>query len=1127
MFCISALIVSAASAAQGEDYDWQSWGAVTDTTVWSIDQHRLTLSSPFIVAGSEAVYVDGDLFTGDRYEINYQRGVVRFIAPVRDGAVIRVSYIRLPVLLNSVYSLRRIEFADPREVIPQRPSSSKQDDQVFNPAGDLVFGGMKSISLSVGTNKGSSIDQSLQATIEGHLTKNIKVRALLSDNNLPIQPEGNTEELEYLDKVYVEFSGPKANATLGDFSYSNGYSTFSSFHRELKGISGQVRGFDSRVSVAGGSSKGVFRSVKFRGTEQVQGPYDLLAEGRTTGDVIIAGTERVYFDGEILQRGRNRDYTIDYDSGMLTFTPRRMVTADTEIGVDFEVTQQRYDRTSMFGNAESNRLPGGFRFETLVAREADDADRPKTLTLNDEDRSILLGAGDNADRAVAGGVSNVGPGNGDYMLVAADTLAGLAEHYAFNDSTGAYLVSFTEVAVGLGDYKLTGITARGTPIYGFVGKANGNFVIGRKLPAPQSHSLVTTRLVRDSGDRLNIDFEYNMSDFDRNTLSPVGDADNIGDAGKLTIKLKNIRTPVGEFDITESLSTIQQNFQSFGNTRPWYFYTDWNLEGVPIMGREILQQLTTTYRPVEKTALDYEFGLIDRDNFKGVKQEGRASLALGRDRNVNARVFSTDVTGIDEVRTRLHGTASASFGLWAFLPSATYATDEYLLASPARPDSGFAYDVVTVSLAKRQAKKFGYQFQVSERNTRQLADTTNGWRDTRIDRTYKMSLAARGTSVIEGSLEYSHRVQDDLIFGDTRKSDLARVRGLIRFNRIGLRSSIDYEVSQDAFRTLEKTVVYVGTGKGDYNQLGEHVGEGRGDYALVFLPDLKTIPTRNVGLTLRTTWQNPSAGSTGGGVLSWVKRNVSLEQQFSVREATTFSEGYKVYLLFPSALQRDDATLHGIVSLRQDWSLLNGHPSVSLSFRYQRDDEEDNRFAPVKENKFFEQQIVTLDRSISKLLSANVEVRHERRRRAGSGLTTGTGSTYDVSGWAVAGGWGLRLSPGSTLDGQIEYSRREDDESLAEERTVSFRPRFVWRLRKSLNLFGRYELVRFLGDEHIGAKPFFFSRTGSSHRWSSTLNIKWTKVISFLTTYQGRSEDTFSGRRIVEHDFKVETRAFF
>ena len=132
-----------------------------------------------------------------------------------------------------------------------------------------------------------------------------------------------------------------------------------------------------------------------------------------------------------------------------------------------------------------------------------------------------------------------------------------------------------------------------------------------------------------------------------------------------------------------------------------------------------------------------------------------------------------------------------------------------------------------------------------------------------------------------------------------------------------------------------------------------------------------------------------------------------------------------------------------------------------------------------------------------------------------------------MAGWAIAGGWGLRLSAGSTVDGQVEYSWRDDGESLANERSLSFRPRFVWRLRKSLNLFGRYELVRFLGDEWVGVRPFFFANSGTSHRWSSTLNVKWTKIISFLMTYQGRSEDTFSGRRIVEHDFKVETRAFF
>jgi hypothetical protein len=1130
--CVAAGVValSAPLRAQTGGYDWKSWGAVTDTLRAPTEGARFTLRYPFISEGSEAVYVDGVLLASSEYEINYHRGLLRLATPAAPGALVRVSYVRLPVLLNSVYSLRGLEFADPREAPAGPAPQVRNAEPAFNPTGDLVFGGMKSISVSVGTHRGSSIDQSLQATVEGHLTSSIKVRALLSDSDLPIQPQGSTEELEYLDKVFVEFTGSKAKATLGDFSYLNGSSTFSSFRRELKGISGEVRALGSQAGVAGGSSKGVFRSVEFRGTEQIQGPYDVLGTGRAAGEVIIAGTERVFFDGEILERGRNRDYTIDYDTGMLTFTPRRIVTADSKIGVDFEVTQQRFDRTSVFGNAVTGKLPGALRFEALVARESDDDGRLKTGILSEEDRQTLAGAGDDVARSIAGGVTLVGAGLGDYELVPADSAAGVPAHFVYNDSTGAYVLSFVEVGVGAGDYKASGISVKGATIYRYAGAGAGNYVTGKRLPMPQSHTLVTTRLRREAQRGLNLDLEYNLSDFDHNTLSPVGDANNVGGAGRFAASVGDIPLPVGKLDLAESISTLDETFRSLGQARPWYFYADWNLEGVPIAGREILQQFVTTYRPATATKLDYDFGLIRRDNFDGSKHEGRASVSLGTDRSVTARVFATEVSGLDQVRTRDHATASTSFGLWKLLPSAGYSNDRYALASTAGADSGFAYDEVTVGLARRKVGRLGYQLQVSERNTRELADATSRWIDTRTDRTYRMSLAAREMSVVEGSLEYSHREQDDHVFGDTQKSDLAHLKGLVRVERIGFRSTVDYEISRNAFRGLEKTVVFVGPGKGDYNQLGEPVGTGRGDYALVFLPSLETVPTRSVGLTLRTTWRSPNAEpqrSGGAGALAWIKANVSLEQQLTVREATTFEDGYKVYLLFPSALQRNGSTVHGIVSLQQDWSLLNSYSKTSLNVRYQRDDEEDNRFAPVMEDRFFGQHIVTLDRSISRLLSANLELKRERRKRAGEGLTAGTGSTYDVTGYGVGAGWGLKLSAGGTLDGQVEYSWRDDRDSRAGERAVSFKPRFMWRLTRSMNVFGRYEVIHVIGGDEVALRPFLFLSPGSSHRWSSTVNLKWTKIISFLTTYQGRSEQTFSGRRIVEHDFKIETRALF
>jgi len=264
-----------------------------------------------------------------------------------------------------------------------------------------------------------------------------------------------------------------------------------------------------------------------------------------------------------------------------------------------------------------------------------------------------------------------------------------------------------------------------------------------------------------------------------------------------------------------------------------------------------------------------------------------------------------------------------------------------------------------------------------------------------------------------------------------------------------------------------------------------------------------------------------------GGLLSWIAANVALNQSLAIKEETTATDAYKLYLLFPSALQRDESTLAGIISLRQEWSLLESYSDWSLSFRFQRDDEEDNRYNGVNEERYFEQEALRVDHSLTRLVSGTLELRREVKKRLGRGLPEGTGSTYDALAWAVAAGWGLRLPGGSTLDGELETLDQKDFESTAEERALTLRLRFVWHASKALNVFGRYEVTRFTLPNDPEVKPLFFSDPGTAHRWSLTPNLRISKVISLLGTYQGRAETTFSGQRIVDHELTVETRAFF
>ncbi|HXV13258.1 MAG TPA: hypothetical protein VEC56_03540, partial [Candidatus Krumholzibacteria bacterium] len=361
---------AAAQPAPGTTvYDLSTWAEAADTLRGVTAGARVTLGAAFLEAGSVRVEINGVETSRDAYQVNYHLGTIRFTDEVPAGATVIVRYRRRPFLIAPVYTLRPADVSptEPAEQAPAREVAVRPREPSTQP--DLVFGGTKSVSFSTGSNRGSTLDQSLEATVEGKLTPTISVRALLSDNNLPIQPEGNTEELEYFDRVFVEIEGPRARAAVGDISLDNRTSTFSPLVRQLRGFSGGAWSSRGRVTAAGAETKGEFRSVTFRGTTGLQGPYALLSPARTTLDVIIAGTERVSIDGLRVERGPNRDYLIDYDAGTITFTPRRLITTDTEIAVDFEATAENYSRSTLLGGAERVTLGGGVAMSVLYARE--------------------------------------------------------------------------------------------------------------------------------------------------------------------------------------------------------------------------------------------------------------------------------------------------------------------------------------------------------------------------------------------------------------------------------------------------------------------------------------------------------------------------------------------------------------------------------------------------------------------------------------------------------------------------------------------------------------------------------------------------------------------------------------
>ena len=349
----------------------------TESLELKTGEQEFTVKYPPILPNSEQlVAANGKILVRNvDYQIDFYPGKITIVTPdaMTDPYKLKITYRTLPFAIKEVY--KRDLYGEQNLDSSQQPAiSSQQEDSGLSgnlstdgfqqssiddsQTSQLEVSGSQTFGISAGSGRDITPNQELRVNVEGNVSENISILALLSDQDLPIQPEGTTENIQDIDQKLVRITHPNMRGTLGDFEGSLGASEFIFFSRALEGV--QVEGdfkWGKFHLIPSAIPKGQSTSLVLRG-EEGRSEYRLTVDGQYV--IVKAGSEIVWLNGERMRRGENNDYVIrEYGDPIVEFNTKHLITSNDTIRIDFEyIPEERAYQQNLYGLSSVFTLPG-------------------------------------------------------------------------------------------------------------------------------------------------------------------------------------------------------------------------------------------------------------------------------------------------------------------------------------------------------------------------------------------------------------------------------------------------------------------------------------------------------------------------------------------------------------------------------------------------------------------------------------------------------------------------------------------------------------------------------------------------------------------------------------------------
>ena len=1086
------------------------------------------LEHSFIMHDSIRVTLDSLVLPRSHYHTDWIKGIVRFDTVPDSGQMVGIRYKAWPFPLQPVYQRWTLSELDTSEtaVSPARirqstPSSMSvaYGDESLQRSGSIFRG------ISLGTNQGMRLQSGLRLQVSGQVAPDVEVVASLTDQNTPIQPEGNTQSLQEIDKVFVNIFAPHFKATLGDFVYDAKGSGFGTYSRKLQGGMATAESNLGTVTLMGAASKGEFAINHITGLEGNQGPYQLTGNEGQQDIIVLAGTERIWIDGEPMTRGEDHDYVIEYGLGQITFTRNRLITGDSRITVDFEYSDQQFQKSVYGAQGQTRFWNDRIEFLTSFIQESDNKDNPIEFPITDEYLSALESAGDHPDSAVVSGGNYVGEGKGNYVQI--DSLDQTIYSYV-GEGNGDYAVRFSHVGFGKGDYSF-----QGYGIYRYEGLNQGTYLPVILLPLARKHQMANAATTVHFSRNISLSGEAAVSSQDLNQFSDLDDGDNTDQSyqSELNMKetaLRGFGRSLGQLDLNVQFRHVGDRYRPVGRMSAVEHGRKWGTEEGRVWGEDS-REAQATYRPFETWQITGELGSFSRT-------EGFQSRRKMVSTDLNQQGWPRILYQNEWIDTENGPTGNGAWqrqngrietAIWRFKPSLAYEGEHRKQGLGDTLTTGFQFDewrgglgvdLGPIQLSAEETMRDDRQYESNLLEPKSKARTDRA--------SVKLNLGQDFST----SVMFTHRTRDyvDPSFKD-QISDLADMK--IRFS-IGPRlvdGTLNYQFSSTQVSEMVRDTIQVGPGLGTYRldeTLNELIPDPDGDLLIRMIQTGGFIPVNDLKTGMELRWN-------GSGLFKRKKRLKSLFSGIQGRtrfRAERRDRADNFGSVNQSAFQpdwgKDSTVVTGILSFYQDIEYAPSGGWMSLRLRYQSNSSENYQLANEGQVHLTDERGIRLKLNPIRSLGFLTEY---GLRTDDKDYENTLRSDRDIEIQTFTGEVSFR--PKQQIEFALKTQLRQSEDRFPDPHTRAFSvfllPRFSYAFRMKGHLRAEMEFGNVTTEPSDVSLPYEMlsgDQPGRTFRWNLLFTYRVTGHVQCTVSYRGRQEPW---RTQLFQTGQVEVRAFF